>query len=501
MSTLNTLGGHEDLQRLSHKVRNLSGNSHDRLHDKLPQPVSRIGEVTRNSREAIGKIIRSCGQNRLSIRLITGTDTHRRSRESMEESPSLFHSSGVLAHVALNQANIGIAIYDQSGEFQFVNRKFAVMIRSNPVDVLNKSIWEVRQDITKANFEEHWEKFEPGQSSTCEDELIMKLSGTLPTRIHATRIKVGNDYFQLESIENIRSELTRRKELRSFKKAVVHAGHAVLMTDVNGTIQYANPAFEKITGYQAEEVIGKTPRILKSGRHGEQFYEELWETILTGKVWKGELVNRHKNGTLYHLRQTIAPILNDEGDIIRFVAINTDITHEKNRLQEIKHRAEHDPLTGLINRTGFKEMLSGAIQKREKNPDYNFAVIFLDLDGFKQVNDYFGHKIGDRVLEEIARRFEKAIRSSDTLARYGGDEFVFLIDQFDGEQELRSIAERIMKSLGESFDFSKDPIQLSASLGIVVPDLDSTGEKIIRKADKMMYMVKSEGGDGYLLSS
>ncbi|MFB6347764.1 MAG: PAS domain S-box protein [bacterium] len=201
-------------------------------------------------------------------------------------------SSSILAHSAMNQASIGIAVYDSSGKYQYVNRHFSLLLRSTINDLEGTPVWELRESMTENRFNEFWNGFDPGEKLQLKDEMNLVAGSTVPVKILTSRIMIGNTPYQLETIENTRYKQKQDERLQSFKKAVQQAGHVIIITDSNGVIEYVNPTFEAVTGYTESEVLGKSPRILKSGQHDEAFYRELWETITRGETWKGELINQ-----------------------------------------------------------------------------------------------------------------------------------------------------------------------------------------------------------------
>lgn len=279
-----------------------------------------------------------------------------------------------------------------------------------------------------------------------------------------------------------------------FKKAIAFSANAVLITDVNGVILYVNPAFTNITGYTREEAIGNTPRLLKSGEQPEAFYRNMWQTILRGEVWRGEMTNRKKNGRIYWEYMTIAPMQNEAGKITHFVAIKEDITRRKLAELELERRATTDPLTGVSNRRHFfehGELLFAAAQQHQTAA---LTGLMIDIDHFKSINDRYGHLVGDAVLVEIASRLQRQLRPGDLLGRYGGEEFAVLLPR-TGQKEGREIAERLRLACARCPIVLPDGmITVTVSIGVAhVGQFIATLQDLLNSADRMLYLAKNLG--------
>ncbi len=297
-----------------------------------------------------------------------------------------------------------------------------------------------------------------------------------------------------QMMEQINQE---REQLRKLSRAVEQSPASVVITDTDGVIEYVNPTFSRITGYALEEVIGHKPSILKSGKTPEETYSELWETILKGEVWVGELINRKSNGELYWENATIAPIKDEAGRITHFIGVKEDISLRKDYEQQLFQQANFDPLTGLSNRAlsldRLQQMLSKA--RRSERP---FAVLFIDLDNFKTVNDSLGHEMGDRLLVSVARRLRQVVREGDTLARLGGDEFLLIIDDPEPAQASEAICKKIIDALSAPRVVGGHELHISCSIGITLfPNDGDRPEQLLKNADAAMYQAKAEGRNTY----
>lgn len=304
------------------------------------------------------------------------------------------------------------------------------------------------------------------------------------------------------SLEEARQQLDalvkqRTAELHTLSKAVEHSPTSTVITDRDGYIEYVNPKFSEVTGYAVAEVIGQNPRLLQSGLTPDSVYEELWETITTGQVWKGELLNRKKNGESYWENISISPIRDASGNISHFVALKEDVTESKARAEQIFHQANYDDLTGLPNRKQFRERLQRQVEQSAQT-GRTFALMFIDLDGFKKINDTFGHDAGDLLLKESARRITESVRNSDFVARLGGDEFTLILQNAHSMDVIAQIAAKIIQQLMQPFQLGGHQGHVAASIGIALyPEDGSNAEELTRQADYAMYQVKNSGRRSY----
>ena len=286
----------------------------------------------------------------------------------------------------------------------------------------------------------------------------------------------------------------RQNELRLLllNQTVEQSPNSVVITDLDGNITYVNSAFTAITGYSAKEVLGKKTSILKSGYMSKEVYENLWQTILSGKTWEGELNNMKKGGELFWENTRIAPLLNQDGEISNFVAIKVDITERKRAQDELERMAITDPLTGLFNRRYFFEV---AQKEFLKSIRYNrpLSVVLFDIDMFKSINDTYGHLAGDQILAQIGVLLTQKERETDLSARYGGEEFVLLLPETDCEG-ARNTAERLRSLLETSpIYYENHKIQFTASFGVAGignRDYPETFDYLILQADKALYEAK-----------
>ncbi len=279
--------------------------------------------------------------------------------------------------------------------------------------------------------------------------------------------------------------------------AIETAANAIFITDADGVFLWANPAFSRITGYTAEDIQGETPRILKSNRHDEAFYRELWETIKDGQVWRGEMADRRKDGSLYIQETTISPVRNHEGHVTRFVSVQQDITLRKELEERLRAQAEFDALTGLPNRRLFEDRLIQAVALAGRNKTH-LVLMFVDLDHFKAVNDTLGHDAGDELLREAANRLKACVRRSDTVARLGGDEFTVILPEVTHPTLAELVAKKILEQLERPFFPTGREARISGSIGIAVfPGDGRDMETLMKCADEAMYRSKKADRAAY----
>ena len=267
----------------------------------------------------------------------------------------------------------------------------------------------------------------------------------------------------------------------------------VLITDADGIILSVNPAFTEITGFAAAEAVGQNPRILQSNRHDRTFYASMWKQIKTKGQWNGEIWNRRKDGDLYLERMTISMVQDADGEPVRFVSVFSDITALWRKDEHIKHLAFHDALTDLPNRTLLMDRINQRLISSTRE-HCNLALLFLDLDGFKLINDQFGHNVGDDLLKEVAKRLMELVRKSDTVARLGGDEFIVVLNNPKGKDEIAYIANRVVSSINEPMEILGEVLKIGVSIGIAMFPADATtSDDLIKHADTAMYAAKESG--------
>lgn len=302
------------------------------------------------------------------------------------------------------------------------------------------------------------------------------------------------------TFNDVSARKAREQRLQKMSNALDHSPSTAVITNSEGLIEYVNPSFVRMTGYQPDEVLGQNPRILQSGQMPPSLYREMWATLLRGETWSGELLNRSKDGRLFWEQARISPIRDDDGNITHFIAIKDDVTQKKEQEQNIWQKAHHDPLTGLPNRSLLEQTLQRALM-RAGELQQRVALLYVDLDGFKQVNDTLGHAVGDQVLVEAGRRLKQAVRSADMVARLGGDEFVVLLEQAGSDEDLARLAGKMVMLIARDWQLEGSPWHgISASVGVAVYPLHAgTAEGLMQRADAAMYQAKQGGRNGWVM--
>ena len=298
--------------------------------------------------------------------------------------------------------------------------------------------------------------------------------------------------FLVISILNYIKSVKIKKELKAFKYAVENSDNSIVMTDVDRKITYVNESFEKVTGYKREDVLGKNPHILKSGKLPSDFYKNMNNILDKGEKWSGEFVNINKFGDIYYETASITPIFNDD-ELAGYLAIKLNVTDYVKQQEKVEFIAHHDNLTLLPNRRSLEkkvnEYIYECLEQRKK-----FALYFIDLDGFKNVNDTLGHDIGDLLLKEVAKIFKDTLREEDFVFRIGGDEFAIIIKYSNDEKYLKVIANKIIENINNPIFIKNHKINVGCSIGISVFPKDAQDLKnLLKYSDMAMYKAKQNG--------
>lgn len=300
-------------------------------------------------------------------------------------------------------------------------------------------------------------------------------------------------------IHDVSARKRAEAQLQLAAKVFENSQEGILITSTDNLIVDINPAFTRITGYTREETLGKNPRLLSSGHQDAAFYAQMWHSLHSQGSWRGEIWNRRKNGEVYAEILSLSAIQDANGATQNYVAVFSDVSAYKKLEAELQHIAYYDTLTGIPNRRLLIDRLEQAVARSQRT-QHPLGVCYLDLDGFKQINDQMGHNAGDTLLVSLATRLKKLLRDHDTIARIGGDEFVILLTELNHAKELHPILSRILKAAAQPVYLNELPLQVSASIGITLcpPDIPES-DTLLRHADQAMYHAKENGKNGYWL--
>lgn len=301
----------------------------------------------------------------------------------------------------------------------------------------------------------------------------------------------------LGSLQDLTSVRQMEAQMQLLASAFQYSGEAILITDRENKIVTVNPAFTTLTGYTAEEAVGRNPKFLSAGRSTKSDYEAMWEGILQRGFWQGEIWDRRKDGAIYPKWISVSVIRDDSGEIRYHVAHFSDISAERAIEAQLQHIAHHDVLTGLLNRHSLKGRLDQALAAARREGG-RLALLFIDLDRFKGINDTLGHHIGDELLIEVARRLQESVRDSDVVARLGGDEFVIMLTGIEHSSAVAMVAEKLVFSVGDPYLIEGHDLYTSPSIGIAIYPMDGEdGDTLMKNADAAMYHAKSSGRNNF----
>ena len=311
-------------------------------------------------------------------------------------------------------------------------------------------------------------------------------SPALRFELDALRLSLGKMRQQLHASTDMSARIIESVE------------EGVVITDEHNIIRSVNPAFSKSTGYSANEVIGQTPALLKSGHHGNKFYREMWESLNEIGQWRGEIWNRNKSGVVYPGWLSISAVRDNQQQIRNYVGLFSDTVSTQDVMERLHNLAYYDGLTGLPNRRLFMDRLNVSITHARRDKRM-LAIMFVDLDEFKQVNDTLGHGIGDELLKSVAERMKSCLREEDTLARLAGDEFIVLLPVLPHPDAAKNVAEKFKESFAQTLRIDGHELHVTASIGIVIyPDDGEDAESLIKHADIAMYRIKESGRNGFV---
>ncbi|MDR1934192.1 MAG: EAL domain-containing protein [Candidatus Accumulibacter sp.] len=406
-------------------------------------------------------------------------------------------------HATLEATADGILLLDRDGAIVNMNRQFSQVWRIPDEPLLTHehdavfAVMASRMADPKA-YRRRLAEIRPDSDDETHDLLALADGRFLERKSRPARLGktiIGRVF----SFADISEHKARESRLALAASVFSHAHEGIMITDAAGNVVDVNATFCHITGYTREEVIGQNPRFLRSGRQGKDFYHAMWSELAAYGHWEGELWNRRKDGRFYEERLSITVIQDSIDASLHYVAIISDITELKGYQRQIEHMTYYDALTGMPNRVLLADRLNLAIAQARRYPRY-LVLVYLDIDGFKEVNDTHDRETGDQLLITIAHRLRDTLREGDTLARLGGDEFVALITDLDNQVDCKPILNRLLNAAAMPVKVQRHAFQLSASMGVTLfPQDDSDADTLLRHAAQTMYQAKQTGRNRYRL--
>jgi diguanylate cyclase (GGDEF)-like protein/PAS domain S-box-containing protein len=400
----------------------------------------------------------------------------------------------------VEQSPVVIAKADINRNLDYVNKNFESTTGYTKEEVLGKDPRFLTEGVTSDKvYKDIWNNITQGK--VWSGEILNKRKNGSHFWAKATFGALRNASGEITGYISLKEEITQLKEsekhLRLAASVFETASEALVVTDVNMNIKMVNKAFSNITGYGSDEAIGQTPAILQSGRQDKDFYADMFDSLNATDVWEGEIWNRRKNGEIYPEWLRISVIRDDVGNHEGYVGLFSDITKRKRNESLIQHQANFDALTGLPNRNLFRDRLSHALDLAEKNHQH-VAVLFIDIDHFKYVNETLGHSLGDQLLQDIANRLTHNLKKPKTVSRFGGDEFIVILPDESSLYRIENTALEILKKLERPYCINGDPVFASASIGAAVYPFDGEdAEALLRKAENAMYKAKHKGRNNF----
>jgi len=412
--------------------------------------------------------------------------------------------SAALFRAVFDNAAVGIAQLQPDGRVLQVNQRYCSLLGYTAAEFLQPdfNLDQLIPAEDQAANRQQMQQLLSGQADDYHlDKHYLRKDGSrvwANLSVHLVRNSAGVPQYVIAAATDITERKNAEGQLRLAASVFTHAREGIMITELDGTIVNVNESFTRITGYSREEALGQNPRLLSSGMQTDNYYTDMWRGIEEKGHWYGELWNRRKNGEIYAEMQTISVVRDKQGQARYYVALFSDVTASKEQQRQLEHIAHFDALTNLPNRVLLADRLGQAMLQAQRR-DQLLAVAYLDLDGFKIINDAWGHGTGDQVLVGVATRMKDALREGDTLARIGGDEFVAVLADLPDVAACQPLLVRLLAAAAEPLTVDGRPLQVSASLGVTFyPQPDAIdAEQLQRQADQAMYQAKLAGKNRY----
>ena len=423
----------------------------------------------------------------------------KNAKASLNQSKDHLQDMEMYLHAIFNNTGDPIFVKDEDFKFILVNDACCRFFGLSRDEIIGSTLAEnFPPEEMEGFFSIDKKVLEEGKEVLCEETLSPSKVGSKRVLTRKNRfVDQNGKYFIVGVIHDITQRQHMEEKLKRAASVFTHAHEGIMITDANGAITEVNDAFTRMTGFSSEEVLGQNPRIFQSGRHSPEFYTEMWGKLIAQGYWDGEIWNRRKNGKIYPLMLTISAVKNKAGLVEHYVSLYSDITSIKEYQNQLEHIAHFDLLTNLPNRVLLADRLSQAMLQCKRH-NQSLAVVFIDLDGFKKVNDNNGHDVGDKLLIAISVRMKEALREGDSLARIGGDEFVAVLADLTSIDSAEPILKRLLLAASKPVMVDGLNLNVSASIGVTFfPQDDVDADQLMRHADQAMYVAKDSGKNCY----
>ena len=434
-------------------------------------------------------------------RLLVGMGVDISERKRAEQKNEVL----IRRHQALMKSALeGIHIMDLDGNVVEVNDTFCKMLGYSRAEAISLNVADWDAQWSKEELKERFKNLHRLESALFETRHRRKDGSLIDVEVSTTGAEIDGQFFLYASSRDI-TERKRNAEAQRIAAVTFDTQEAIMITTPDAKILRVNQAFHEITGYSKEEVIGQNPRIFQSGRHDAAFYQAMWSALNATGKWSGEIWDKRRNGSIYPKMMTITAVYDNERNVTHYVAVFRDISNRKKSEQEIRQLAFYDPLTALPNRRLLMDRLQQGLAASARSGRYG-ALLFLDLDHFKTINDTRGHATGDLLLIEAARRLQTCVREGDSVARLGGDEFVVLLEGLAGAADEAAgltelVAEKIRHELDKPYTLRDFECHLTVSIGIgLFVNHGESAESLLQHADVAMYQASRPGATPYASS-
>lgn len=407
---------------------------------------------------------------------------------------------------AISSSADGFALFDSDDRLIMANPEFVTLWGSDgqllpigPQSTFAEIMASIEAVQGSAVWQDQWQRLHENAKSGDATVVELMVREGLWIRISERPTAEGGvvatyaNITEFKRSEDLRHERELAKRERLSHTVFEHTRDGLMITDPDGKIVEVNPAFTRISGFEAAEIVGQNPRLLKSGKHPPEFYGEMWATLLATGSWFGEVIDRRKDGRLYTKLLSISTVRDERGRVVNFVGSFQDITERKEAEEKIQFLAHHDVLTALPNRTLLRERF-GHARELARRAGRSIAFMFLDLDEFKRINDSLGHRVGDGLLIAVVGRLKACLRESDTISRQGGDEFIVVLGDLESPVAAAGIATKILAAMAQPFEIDTNRINSSVSIGIAMAPADGDDfDVLLQRADTAMYHSKAQG--------